>query len=69
MTTRRRSDFKIAQIVDEYKEGSLNLGQANNLLSGELCCPSDITLCFLRTMRRSNINSFLMNRRSTKWRN
>ena len=35
MTTRRRSDFKIAQIVDEYKEGSLNLGQANNLLSGE----------------------------------
>ena len=69
MTTRRRSDFKIAQIVDEYKEGSLNLGQANNLLSSELCCPSDITLCFLRAMRRTTFNTFSMNRRNAKWRN
>ena len=69
MTTQRRSDFRVAQIVADYKEGSLNLGQANNLLSGELRCSSDITLCFLRAMRRPTFNSFSMNRRNAKWRN
>ena len=69
MTTRRRSDLMVAQIVADYKEGSLNLGQANNLLSDELNCSSDISLCFLRAMRRPTFNTFSMNRRSAKWQN
>ena len=69
MANQRRADSKIAQIVAEFREGSLNLGQANNLISGELNCSSDVTFCFLRAMRRSNVNTVSMNRGSIKWPN